>query len=61
MDYGNGNHHEDGIYDLKINNKRIEVKTSCHTKNFVWQHEPLYEKDVYDYVIFMVYDLYFKI
>lgn len=61
MDYGNGNHHEDGIYDLKINNKRIEVKTSCHTKSFTWQHEPLYEKDVYDYVIFIdfTYDCFY--
>lgn len=39
-------------YDLKVNNHRIEVKTSCLSSNS-WQHEPLYCQSVCDDVIFI--------
>ena len=53
LDISDINKHEDGIYDLKINNKRIEVKTSCHTADFCWQHEPLYKENKCDIIIFI--------
>ena len=56
MDYNNQNLHEDGHYDLKINGKRIEVKTSCRTVGGSWQHEPLYADDKCDIVIFVDFD-----
>lgn len=42
---------EDGHYDLKVDNQRIEIKTSINTS--FWQHEPLYYADVCDIVIFL--------
>lgn len=56
MDSTNSNVHPDGHYDLKINNVRIEVKTSCRTSNRVWQHEPLYVEEACDLVIFVDFD-----
>ena len=53
MDYTNSNKHFDGHYDLKVNGRRIEVKTSCQTSKGVWQHEPLYAEEVCDLVIFI--------
>ena len=50
-DVTNKNAKPDGIYDLKVENQRIEVKTTCAKDNF--QHEPLYEADVCDIVIFV--------
>ena len=49
------NKHTDGIYDIKANNKRFEVKTSCLSHNS-WQHEPLYITDVCDIVVFIDFD-----
>lgn len=53
MDCTNSNIHSDGHYDLKVNGVRIEVKTSCHTANGSWQHEPLYAEPVCDLVVFI--------
>lgn len=49
----------DGHYDLKVENKRVEIKTSCYSHSF--QHEPLYREDLCDIVIFIdfYYDKFF--
>lgn len=58
QDYSNNSVHTDGHYDLKIEQQRIEVKTTCADSNF--QHEPLYKENVCDIVIFIdfTYDKY---
>lgn len=56
MDTTNNSTHNDGHYDLKVNGKRIEIKTSCCTGSGVWQHEPLYSNDKCDLVIFVDFD-----
>jgi hypothetical protein len=38
----------DGTYDLKVNEERIEVKTSFENKNGGWQHENIYKERVWD-------------
>lgn len=43
----------DGHYDIKANNLRLEIKTACYSSNSSWQHEPLYDDDACDYVIFL--------
>lgn len=53
MDTTNNSIHNDGHYDLKINGKRIEIKTSCCTAAKLWQHEPLYKDNQCDIVIFV--------
>lgn len=50
-DVTNKNVHDDGHYDIKANNHRMEVKTSCLSNSY--QHEPLYKENVCDYVIFI--------
>lgn len=60
-DVSNVNIHPDGHYDIKVNGKRIEVKTSCLSSSLMWQHEPLYKKNVCDGVIFIdfAYDVFY--
>ena len=57
LDTSDKNQHEDGTYDIKANNKRIEVKTACYSNSF--QHEPLYteEENKCDIVVF--FDFYY--
>lgn len=64
MDASDVNSHDDGHYDIKANNLRIEVKTACRGTNESWQHEPLYDNainDVCDYIVFLdfSYDCYY--
>lgn len=48
----------DGIYDIKILNKRIEVKTALRgTKNYSWQHENIYNERVWDYLMLVDVDV----
>lgn len=48
----------DGIYDLKINNKRSETKTSMRgTTNHSWQHECIYKERVWDYLYLIDIDI----
>lgn len=58
-DISDNNIKPDGHYDLKVENKRIEVKTACAETMF--QHEPLYKADACDIVIFIdfTYDKYY--
>ena len=55
-DVSNVNIHPDGHYDIKVNGKRLEVKTSCLSSSLMWQHEPLYKENVCDGVIFIDFD-----
>lgn len=57
-DITNQNVKENGHYDLKVRDQRIEVKTTCADKQF--QHEPLYTNNVCDLVVFLdfTYDKY---
>ena len=53
-DITNTNVKNDGAhYDIKVNDYRIEVKTSCISTSDAWQHEPLYFENVCDKVIFI--------
>lgn len=59
---------EDGVYDIKANNYRIEVKTATrgHNKNTSdnWQHENIYYNKVWDKLLFVdiaYYSIYFTI
>ena len=60
VDTSNSNIHEDGHYDIKANNQRIEIKTSCLSTNG-WQHEPLYKNDECDWAVFIdfYYDFFY--
>jgi hypothetical protein len=51
QDISDNSIHEDGHYDLKVDNLRIEVKTSANIK--MWQHEPLYTEEFCDLVVFL--------
>ncbi len=44
-------------YDIKVNNKYIEVKTAYRDSNNAWQHENLYKNsDNCDYILFVDFD-----
>ena len=43
------NQQDDGIYDIKTDRDRIEVKTAVSTS--IWQHEPVYHAPVWDQLI----------
>lgn len=43
----------DGIYDLKVNKNRVEVKTSFENKNGGFQHENIYQERVWDKLAFI--------
>lgn len=53
------------IYDILVNDKRVEVKTATKgSKNDVWQHDNIYEENVWDIILFIdvnLYGIYFTI
>jgi hypothetical protein len=49
----NTNNH-DGVYDMKANGERTEVKTSIASDN--WQHENIYSENKWDKIVFVDVD-----
>lgn len=47
---------EDGHYDMKVNGKRLEIKTAYRGSSNGWQHENVYKADVCDINIFVDID-----
>lgn len=47
------------IYDILVNNKRLEVKTATKgSSNDVWQHDNIYEENVWDVILFIDVNLF---
>jgi hypothetical protein len=51
-DYTEDKNSTDGTYDLKINDKKVEIKTARLGVNASFQHETL-KTDGYDYILFV--------
>tara|TARA_B110000211_G_C13847832_1_gene450841 strand:- start:21 stop:590 length:570 start_codon:yes stop_codon:yes gene_type:complete len=47
---------QDGIYDMKINSHRVEIKTSFGGHSSCWQHENIYRTPLWDKCIFVDVD-----
>lgn len=57
-DEDKNSNHEEGIFDIKIQNLRTEVKTSFRgTSNYTWQHEGVYNAPVWDRLVYIDVDL----
>jgi len=59
-----GDNEKTGDWDIKINNKRVEVKTACMDRTKKFQHENVHRTNNYDFLFFLDIapeDIYFAV